>query len=779
MGVRLPSVKALHNILDVLKLYTMKTTLKLNISAFTLGLTSMIGQIIIIRELIIVFYGNELSLGIILASWLFWAGFGSLVLGRIVDFIPSKEKLLSYLQLTISILIPVNIFFIRLIKSILKIQPGEIIGFTQMFSTSFVSLSIICALFGFIFILISKIAAKDSNMPSKQVGKIYLLEGLGASVGGLIYTFLLVNSYTPFQNALILGNLNLIVSILFNKNIVQLVYLIIFSTTIIFNWPKHIDGFSRSLQLKPLKLVENLDSIYGNISVTKLGSQYSFYENSQLMFTGGDISTSEESVHYAMLEHPGPKTILLIGGGTGGAITQILKHRPEIIDYVELDPLIINLSQKYLPPIADDRVNIIHMDGRMFVKYAGARHAVPLQHRYDIVILNLPDPYTASLNRFYSLEFFREVKKILSTEGIFSFGLLSSENYISPEHAVYLSCIYNTLKKEFSYIKILPGDTMTFIASNSPGLTTYDTAVIIKRLKERSIKTRFVREYYIPFKLDPLRIKYVESAISKFKNTKLNTDFKPAGYLYHAILWISFFDATRNLLPCLNMINLGVFIIMAFVIFIIILLIQKLTLRPLKFPVLISLATTGMSQICFQLIIILAFQFIYGYMYHRIGMILASFMIGLTIGSFFITNVLEKIEDEKPLYMKTQAWMALYPLILAPALIIIAKINQLSPVSGNILQAAFVILPIVAGFIGGIQFPLANKVWLKDSKDIGKTTGLLYGIDLLGSCFGGLVTGMLLIPLLGIIQTCILLAAINIFIFILISNSRPCYIQKM
>ena len=50
----------------------MKTSLKLNISAFILGLTSMIGQIIIIRELVVAFYGNELSLGIILACWLFW-----------------------------------------------------------------------------------------------------------------------------------------------------------------------------------------------------------------------------------------------------------------------------------------------------------------------------------------------------------------------------------------------------------------------------------------------------------------------------------------------------------------------------------------------------------------------------------------------------------------------------------------------------------------------------------------------------------------------------------
>jgi len=756
-----------------------KINLKLNTSAFILGLTSMIGQIIIIRELIVVFYGNELSLGVILASWLFWVAFGSLILGRLVDFIPSKEKFLSYIQLAISIIVPLNIFFIRFIKSILKIQAGQIIGLTQMLSVSFVSLSIVCILLGLSFILIAKIAAKDNNLPSKQVARIYLFESLGASVGGLLYTFLLIKTYTSFHNALILGNLNLIVSILFNRNIIQFVYLVIFSTTIIFNWPKHLDGFTRSLQSRPMKLIENIDSIYGNIVVTKLGNEYSFYENGTLMFTGGDISTSEESVHYAMLEHPNPKKILLIGGGTGGSINQILKHKVDRIDYVELDPMIISLSQKYMPPITDDRVNIIRMDGRLFVKEASSIDNLKTPYKYDVVILNLPDPYTASLNRFYSLEFFQEIKKIMEPAGIFSFGLLSSENYISPEHAVYLSCIYNTLKKEFFDIKILPGDAMTFLASDKPGILTQDVNTLIKRLKERNIKTKFVREYYLPFKLDPLRIKYVESAIQKFQNTKINTDFKPIGYLYHAILWISFFDATRNILPYIDKINIGIFVLIAFVFLMIALLAQKLTKASLKFPVLVSTATTGMSQICFQVIILLAFQFTYGYMYYKMGLILTSFMIGLSFGSFLITKIMEKIDDEKSLYLKTQSALSIYPLILAGTLFAISKITQFSPGMGNMLQIAFAIMPVMAGLIGGFQFPLANKIWLKDSKDIGKTTGLLYGVDLLGSCIGGLVIGIILIPILGIIQTCVFLSVINIFIFILISNSRPCFIQKM
>ncbi|MDP6685388.1 MAG: hypothetical protein QGI05_00375, partial [Candidatus Omnitrophota bacterium] len=97
----------------------MNAKTKLNLSAFILGLTSMIGQILIIRELVVIFYGNELSLGVILASWLFWTALGSSVLGRFTDKLKYKGKLLSYIQLLTGIALPLNIFLIRNIKSLL------------------------------------------------------------------------------------------------------------------------------------------------------------------------------------------------------------------------------------------------------------------------------------------------------------------------------------------------------------------------------------------------------------------------------------------------------------------------------------------------------------------------------------------------------------------------------------------------------------------------------------------------------------------------------------
>lgn len=746
------------------KLVGMNIKTKLNLSAFILGLTSMIGQIIVIRELIVVFYGNELSLGVILASWLFWISVGSGLVGRLVDRLGPKDKVLSYIQLATSILLPLNILFIRNIKLILNISTGRIIGVIPMFIASFISLSLICIIIGFTFTLVSKLSAEKSKAPSKEIGRIYLLEGLGASIGGLAYSFILIKTLNQFQNIFIVASSNLVISILLSRNFFQILHLIVLSAAFAFNWPSYLEKYTRKLQFKPFELVESTDSIYGNVSVTKSGAGFSFYENGMLLFTSGDLLTSEESVHYAMLEHPLPENVLLIGGGVSGSLKEALKHPVKNLDYVELDPLIIKLAKKYLTLPKDKRVSIINMDGRLFVKSA--------QTRYDVIILNLPDPYTAMLNRFYSLEFVREIKRILAPSGILSFSLTSSENYINPEQAHYLASIYNTLKKEFRDTKVLPGDTATFLASDNPGILTYESDTLVKRLKERGIDTKFVREYYLPFKLNDLRVKYLEDSIKEYNQAKINQDFKPIGYFYHMSLWMTLFHSGKGILPYIEKIDLNLLILILLSFFILALSAQKAKKSSFKIPVILSIGTTGMSEISFQIIVILAFQFLYGYMYYRIGIILTSFMIGLVAGSFFINRAMENIKNLKALYLKTQAVICIYPLALPLIFIYIAKINLLRPDIGNNLQLSFAFLPIIAGFIGGFQFPLANKLCLKTSEDVGRTTGLLYGVDLFGSCIGGLLAALLLVPILGIIHTCIFLSILNILILILLLIAR-------
>ena len=132
-----------------------------------------------------------------------------------------------------------------------------------------------------------------------------------------------------------------------------------------------------------------------------------------------DIALVEELVHLPMLFHPHPRRILVVSGGVGGVLNEILKHPVERVDYAELDPLLIEAVQKFPTPLtvgelSDPRVNIEHVDGRLLVR----RLAAEGNERYDLVIVNLPYPVTLQLNRFYTVEFFRLVREILTQEGV-------------------------------------------------------------------------------------------------------------------------------------------------------------------------------------------------------------------------------------------------------------------------------------------------------------------------------------------------------------------------
>ena len=210
-------------------------------------------------------------------------------------------------------------------------------------------------------------------------------------------------------------------------------------------------------------LLATVNSDYGSLAVLETGTERSLYENGVALFHVPDPAAAEEAVHYALLEHPAPHTLLLIGGGANGALREALKH-PGLsrVDYVELDPAILDLAGRYFPIEGDPRVHIHATDGRLFLRTS------PL--RFDVIIVNAPDPQTAQLNRFYTVEFFREAAQKLSDTGLLSFQLTASENYISPELAAFLRSINQTLRTVFPQVATIPGDTVHFFAARRPGV---------------------------------------------------------------------------------------------------------------------------------------------------------------------------------------------------------------------------------------------------------------------------------------------------------------------
>ena len=156
------------------------------------GLLALLTQLVVFRELSVLFYGNELFLGTFLSSWLFWVGLGSLLVRRLLKKERPIEAYFSYGFLATSLLFPSMILLIRASKSVFAF--GEFIGPVGTACYTFSAMSVLCFVIGGQF---SLACAAASNKTNREVvlGRVYMYEALGAVIGGVIFTYILINLF--------------------------------------------------------------------------------------------------------------------------------------------------------------------------------------------------------------------------------------------------------------------------------------------------------------------------------------------------------------------------------------------------------------------------------------------------------------------------------------------------------------------------------------------------------------------------------------------------------
>lgn len=735
----------------------MKNAVRL--SVILAGFTAMASQIIYVRELLIVFYGNELSISFILSSWLISGAIGSALAGRFSGMIRQKIAAFSLCQAILAVLLPSGIIAARVIKAALHINPGEVLPLFPIMALSFLILMPICAMLGFMFSLGCRIYGNSSGQGAVWVGNVYILEAAGSLVGGALTSTILIKMFDAVTLVWLLAVLNLLASSIlafFSEKVaarkmlarLALNLLVIFGLLLGSGLVRQIEGYSLRKQWQGYDLIASKNSIYGNIAIAGKNESYSFFDNGLHLYTVPDIMGSEEASHFALLEHPDPENVLLIGGGVGGLAAEILKEPVKKLDYVELDPVIIsmardNLPDKYYKALKDERVSIKNVDGRFFVKRT--------REKYDCVIVHVGDPYTSQINRYYTVEFFKEVKDVLKDGGILSLSLTSSESYISKPLGEFMSSIYLSLSDVFKNVLIIPGETAYFISSDRQGYLTSDYKILEKRTLERSLDTKYVREYYLYSRLSAQNLAYIKNIMDSNRDVRINHDFTPSTYYYGLIFWSTLFrdSVSARLLSSLNekLIWQSIAVLLALLI-----LVFAFLRRSFKGAALAALAAGGFSTMAFQMLMLLTFQIMHGYLFYQLGIILTAFMAGLAIGAMFGIMVIEKIGKERAFLLAVQGDFLLYSIILP---VFFLKFGA---------EFLFPVMSVMAGFIGGSQFPLVNRVLLFKGGEPGRIGGLTYGVDLLGSFFGALLTGILFIPILGIVKTCAAVALINLAI---------------
>ncbi len=694
------------------------------------GFTSIVTQIVLLREAISGFYGNELLLGIILGNWLLLTGIGS-YLGKYCGRIRNKLKLYTYLLIAIAVLTPLTVFLIKIIRNLIAV-PGELVGLLPVILYSFIILAPFCLISGFQYTLASSIIAEKRKDKVFEMTNVYILDSIGDLSGGLIFSYFLIFIFNSFQALYVAIFLNLfaafLLSMVFKKRKIKYLTIALTLFFIVFLSLFNLQRISTKLQYPNQNLVFEKNSIYGHLVVTEKENQLNFYENGFPLFNTLNIFSNEEVTHYAILQHPDPKNVLLISGGASGTTNEILKYNISLIDYVELDPLIIEIGKRYTTNLDNNKIKIHNIDGRLFVKQTNKK--------YDVVIIDLPDPDSVQVNRFYTIEFFSEIKRILNSGGIISLSLGGGENYLSEEAKKLNSAIYQTLNIVFNNIIIIPGRINYYVASDSVLDYNYK-----ERIKEKGIETKYM-EFYLDGKITQDRIDYIFDAVKE--KVPVNKDFRPISHYFYLGFWLSMFNVNYNYIV------IGILIIIIFILYLI-------RIKPVPFTIFV----TGFSGVALEVVIIVAFQILYGYVYHKIGVIITAFMVGLAIGAFLTNRLIRKKVIGAKTLARFDGLMVLYAVLLPLAIILLSKVKDPALIFLSV-QIIIPILTILIGILVGIEFPLAVKIHFKKKKNVEETTGILYGADLFGAFVGAYVVSVLLIPQYGIIAVSLIVGALNL-----------------
>lgn len=173
--------------------------------------------------------------------------------------------------------------------------------------------------------------------------------------------------------------------------------------------------------------------------------------------------------------------------------------------------------------------------------------------------------------------------------------------------------------------------------------------------------------------------------------------------------------------------------------------------------------STGFAGMMFSLILIFAFQALYGYLYHWIGLLTSIFMAGASVGGLLMTRSLEKVKKDLFYLSKPEVSIIILSLFL-PAVLLWP-----GPSFGEFFSPSiFLTLCFISGFLIGAEFPLANKIHLRASPDLSGTAGMLYAGDLVGGWLGGLIGGVGLLLILGLWKTCLIIAYLKIISLIIL-----------
>jgi spermidine synthase len=626
---------------------------------------------------------------------------------------------------------------------------GEFIGPAGTALYTFSVMSVLCFVIGGQFSLACAIASDKINREA-ALGRVYLYESLGAVIGGVIFTYTLIGSVPTFIIALALSFGCILVNLGLSRGKGSI--LLAAACLLILSASFKAEPAVNRIEWKGYQFIKQKEARNATLSLVNMGSIKNVFVDGMLSASFPAPENYEPVAHWPLLAVADPGRILIIGDASLGVLKDALKHSPKRIDYVVSDSSFIDLVRPYLEgediaALNDPSVHIHYADSRAFVR--------DNENKYDAVIINVPEVPNLKTNRLFTEEFYGRLKDILKPDGILGLSVASSENYLSMQTRLFNASVFGTLKSVFKDVEVIPGDSLMLLAGRSAVDMQKET--LLGRFNKRNISNNYVIPSYIVYKLEAKRRAELKKLLEGASGAGINRDFRPTTCYYFADFWLNKFTSPPGYLAVtaiLIAIALGIF--------------KKR--RSLLFftggKENILIFVLGFTGIMLELILLLGYQVISGYVYWQMGMLFSSFMLGLFLGSFLGNQFKDK----------SRQWHSISLVILSliimgvsvSAAYLLPHFIYLSTARNIVV---FTALLVIIGAVVGAAFVIAG--FLIRADDVMAKAGNLYAADLWGAALGAILSTNFIVPVFGIIgalNLSAIIGAAGLAIFLILSK---------
>lgn len=730
---------------------------------FSLGMFAVLAQVIFMREALVVFSGNELTVGTILAGWLTGISLGACCY-RIFSRISNRMFLLACVLLVVAIFLPVQVYAVRLARNIFGVPVGEYAALGIIMAGSFLTFLPSCFCIGLCFPLACELVKDDF-----PVSLVYLSESMGSVFGGILATFMLLKVQTPYEivftaSCIAIAGFLMIVPLSVRSKMILTVSCFILLILILLTGSIGIVEEStgrlrwRAAGILPedksnksVRLICSEDTVYQNLALFESNGQYMLYGHGRLMFVFPDPTTYENNVNFVMGQKPDARRILLLGGNPLGDIPELLKYPVERLVYVELDPGVGRMLRSVMPDeynrvMASDRVYTVSSDGPGYI--AGCIE------QFDAVFINAPEPSTAWENRFYTREFYQDIRRILAPTG-FMYTDVKLSVRLQSETASIGASIYRTLRNVFPVVMITGGDVNSIFAGGTDSKLTFDRQELFRRSSSAGIRNDyFIPEFFLGYDgIDPDKTRFVADRLDS-ADVPENSNERPVTYFYQLLLWSRISASSiGRVLGWLGSVDSRLIVFLFFVMGCMCWLIGMVNNGSCRWSRIVAgtvIGTTGFCSMALEIILIFMFQALFGYVYTRIGLIVGMFMLGLVVGA------------QSGRYISFRKNNSARKMLLVIEIMIMGTAMSLPMcLRANSELLIYVIISAV-GWAVGAEFHLANILFREAGGSSAGSASVTDATDHLGAALGALVMGVFLVPVFGVSSACMILASIKL-----------------